>query len=149
VSSPVADNLVWCIIPILPEPSGLRILIAENFADCAESTACYLRLLNHTVQIASDGHLALEMAGVFNPDVVLLDLALPKIDGIEVAKRLSAARHRHTPLIIAISGYGPQFVKNRTESAVFDLHLVKPFDPDYLRVVLNRFKKMLDGVTTK
>jgi DNA-binding response OmpR family regulator len=124
----------------------LKVLIVEDVVDCAESTATYLRLLDHTVEIALDGHIALEKAEIFKPEVVLLDIGLPKLNGFEVAKRLSANRPHFTPLIIAYSGFGPEvFTKEKMKCGI-DIHLVKPFALEKLQFILNRFKSTLDGV---
>ena len=83
-----------------------------------------------------------------HPHAVLLDVAIPKIDGIEVAGRLSTNRANLTPLIVTISGFGPGVLARWGGRTRVDLHMVKPVDPEQLRTVLDRFKKVLDGIGT-
>src|SRR5258708_5672540 len=81
------DRRITMNVPV--NGAGLHILIAEDYPDCAESTAMVLRLFGHNVTIAVDGPTALEMARTDKPDVVLLDLSLPGMSGYEVARQLS------------------------------------------------------------
>src|SRR5438128_1198646 len=88
--------------------TGLRILIVEDDADTADSMAILLRLYTYDVLVASDGATALRTALEKQPDVVLLDIGLPKLDGWELAKQLRSTLTGKRPLLIAISGYGMQ-----------------------------------------
>jgi CheY-like chemotaxis protein len=101
-------------------------------------------LLQHQgfdVQTAADGPSALEAVPTFRPDVVLLDLALPRIHGYEVARRLRAGPADKPPVIIALSGYGED--RRRSAEAGIDLHLLKPADPEQLVGLLKRFPKVV------
>jgi len=91
------------------------------------------------VQVASDGPSACQAALNKLPDVVLLDLALPGMDGWEVAKRLRGRTWEKKPFLIALTGYGGEEDRRRSLEAGIDLHLVKPVEPDFLRRVLERF----------
>src|SRR6266852_1961246 len=86
--------------------TGLRILIVEDDADTADSMAILLRLYAYDVLVACDGVTALQMALEKQPDVVLLDIGLPKLDGWELARQLRSQISGKRPLLIAISGYG-------------------------------------------
>jgi CheY-like chemotaxis protein len=83
-------------------PAGLRVLLAESHPDVADSTAWLLRLDGHDVQVARDGSEALAAVDGYDPDVVLLDVALPKLDGYEVARRVKGRLAARTPLLVAV-----------------------------------------------
>jgi CheY-like chemotaxis protein len=118
----------------------LRILIVEDDSDTAESLALLLRLQGHIIFAASDGPAAIEAAESTNPDVVLLDIGLPKMDGYEVARRLQQARWPKKPLLIAITGYGQQAERLRAYDAGIDIHLTKPVAPEELLRFLARIQ---------
>jgi len=114
-------------------PFRLQILVAEDNPDCALSTASLLQLCGHQrVQIASDGPSALTAVETGGIDVVLLDLALPVLDGWEVARRIRAMPLLKRPLIVAVTGYSRDEDRQRSADAGIDLHLVKPADPQEL-----------------
>jgi CheY-like chemotaxis protein len=117
----------------------LRILIVDDLPDAAKSLAMLLNLDGHEVKIAPPGQAALEMAEVEEPDVVLLDLGLPGMDGYEVAKRLRQ-RVGKLPLIIAVTGYGDEEHRRRCAEAGIPLHLLKPVDPELLLRLLQELK---------
>jgi len=121
----------------------LRVLIVEDDADTADSMAILLRLYTYDVQVASDGATALRTALEEQPDVVLLDIGLPKLDGWEFAKQLRSQTTGKRPLLIAISGYGMQSDQKRSQEAGIDLHLVKPVEPEMLQQVLQRFETVI------
>jgi CheY-like chemotaxis protein len=116
----------------------LHILVVEDHKDTANTTAQLLTLYGFEVQVAADGMAALEAARSWQPDVVLLDIGLPGLDGYKVAKRLPALEKR--PLLIAVTGYGRDVDRRRSQQAGIDLHLVKPVDPEQLLTVLRRFQ---------
>jgi two-component system CheB/CheR fusion protein len=114
----------------------LRILIVEDNVDAAESLAMVLRLGGHEVQVAFSGPAGLEAAEASPPDVVLLDIGLPRMDGYEVARRLR--RHPtlgRTPLF-ALSGYSKPVEQVTAEEQLFDQYLVKPVEPERLQELL-------------
>jgi CheY-like chemotaxis protein len=114
-----------------------RILLVEDNPDVAHALAQLLKILGHTVSIAYDGKAALETALTFQPEVVLVDIGLPGMDGYEVAKRLRQSPVSITQLI-ALSGYGQAEDKRRAQAAGFDRHLTKPVDVQALQKILSR-----------
>ena len=103
-----------------------RVLVVDDNRDVANSVASLLRLLGHTVLPAYDGPTAIALAKEFKPDVVLLDLQMPVMDGFAVARQLREVRELDPLKIVALTGFGqPEFIE-ATASAGFDLHLIKP-----------------------
>jgi PAS domain S-box-containing protein len=111
-----------------------RVLVVEDNGDAREMLKALVELGGHIVQAAEDGVRALEVAQSWKPDVALVDIGLPGIDGYEVARRLGACADR--PRLIAITGYGQQADRQRAAEAGFDAHFVKPVDPAALMSAL-------------
>ncbi|HYN20018.1 MAG TPA: CheR family methyltransferase, partial [Thermoanaerobaculia bacterium] len=105
-----------------------RILVVDDNVDTAESMALLLRLKGHEVVTAHDGPAALDKARSFIPEVVLLDIGLPGLDGYQVAKRLRRRRRTATALLVALTGYGQEEDLRLAREAGFDHHLTKPVD---------------------
>jgi two-component system, chemotaxis family, CheB/CheR fusion protein len=105
----------------------MRILIVDDDGDSAESQAILLRLDGHEVLTLLAGGAAIAAVANFAPDVVMLDIGLPDIDGYEVARQLRQSGC--TARLIAITGYGRAEDKKRAREAGFDQHLLKPVDP--------------------
>jgi len=119
-----------------PAPCPRRVLVVDDNADAAESLARLLREQAHEVRVAYDGVAALAAAHDMNPDTVLLDIGLPELDGLEVARRLRARCDGPRPLLVAITGFGQAEDRARTAAAGFDHHLTKPIDPELLRTLM-------------
>jgi PAS domain S-box-containing protein len=117
-------------------PRPERILVVDDNVDAAESLSRLLRLQAHEVRVAFDGLAALAAARDMKPDVVLLDIGLPKMDGIEVAKSLRAHGDGPRPLLVAMTGFGQAEDRARTAAAGFDHHLTKPVDPKLLQSLM-------------
>jgi signal transduction histidine kinase/DNA-binding response OmpR family regulator len=113
-----------------------RILIVDDNVDAADSVAWLMRQQAHDVRTAHDGRSALEMASEFRPQVVVLDLGLPELDGYEVSRRLRAAPDTKEALIIAVSGYGQDEDRRRSTQAGFNYHFIKPVNFETLLGVL-------------
>jgi CheY-like chemotaxis protein len=128
-----------------PGGSGLHILVAEDDPVTAATLALVLRRDGHRVQLAPDGPTAVERAQEQPPDVVLLDINLPGLDGWEVARRLPPPPHAlaKRPFLIAVSGSGMGADPRRCREAGIDLLLAKPVDLGLLRWVLRRFQRLL------
>ena len=125
-----------------PARSALHVLIVEDRPDTAQSWVDLLTLGGHTTRVASCGPDALSSAQTETPDVVLLDIGLPGMDGWEVARRLRADASGRPPFIIAMTGRGTVSDHHRSEGAGIDLHLVKPVDPVALIQLLNQFRSV-------
>lgn len=119
--------------PLTKSVVGRRILVVDDSSDTAESLAMVLRLQNHTVEVAHDGAGAFAAVQIFEPEIVLLDIGLPDMDGYQVATRLRAANA--TLLLIAVSGYGRPEDLQRSNNAGFDHHLIKPIDVHQLNLL--------------
>jgi two-component system, sensor histidine kinase len=116
--------------------AGKRVLIADDNRDFADSLAAVLEMAGHTVQTAYDGLQAISAACVWGPDVVLLDIGLPQINGYEAAARIRALAAGRSPLLVAITGWGQEDDRRRSGEAGFAYHFVKPVDPFALLVLL-------------
>jgi CheY-like chemotaxis protein/anti-sigma regulatory factor (Ser/Thr protein kinase) len=117
---------------------GRRVLIVDDNEDAAHLMAEALGALGHDVRVALDGPAALEAAAAFDPEVAVLDLGLPLMDGFELARQLCAWPDRRPIRLVAVTGYGQLSDQQRTEAAGFHAHLVKPVDLDTLAQVLDR-----------
>ncbi len=121
--------------------SPRRVLIVEDNVGAAKILATVLkRLGNHEVQIAYDGENGLKLAEAFHPELVLLDIGLPGIDGYEVAKRLRQEPEGNRLLVAAVTGYGQEEDRRRSKVAGFDEHLLKPIALDDVRGLLRHPK---------
>jgi len=110
-----------------------RVLVVDDHTDVAQALARLLKRQGHTVEIANDGIVACEKAHTFAPDVVLLDIGLPGMNGYDVARHLRQHQCCFDALIIALTGYGQEADRRRALEAGFDDHLVKPVDFDRLK----------------
>jgi two-component system CheB/CheR fusion protein len=113
-----------------------RILIVEDNQDSRDMLHYVLAGAGHEVHEAADGAEGLDAALRLRPDVALVDVGLPRLDGYEVARRIRATPERHGMLLVALTGYGLVEDRDRALRAGFDLHLVKPVDPEKLLAVL-------------
>jgi len=113
-----------------------RILVVDDHHDSGESLATLLRLLGHEVRVAYDGPAALEAARTFNPQVGLLDIGMPGMDGVELARRLRRDLRLDGVLLVALTGYGRDEDRQRSAAAGFNAHLVKPVDVAALNALL-------------
>jgi two-component system CheB/CheR fusion protein len=113
-----------------------RVLVVDDNSDSAESIALLLELNGHDVRMAHDGPAALEIARSFHPQVVVLDIGLPGMDGYEVAKRLRSEAPMQNVILIALTGYGQSEDRQRSIAAGFNHHLVKPVDPEVLQTLI-------------
>ena len=111
---------------------GCRVLVVDDNRDAADATSVLLELSGHEVKTVGDGSEALASAPIYAPDVVLLDIGLPGMDGYEVAVRLREIPETRASCLIALTGYGQPADRARAREAGFDHHLTKPADPDEL-----------------
>lgn len=120
----------------LPQMRALSVLVVDDNSDSAESLALLLSLSGHRTMVVQDGIAAVEAAERSRPDVVLLDLGLPRIDGFEVCRRIRAQAGGRQMTIVALTGWGQDEDRRKTREAGFDAHLVKPVDYDALMHLL-------------
>jgi PAS domain S-box-containing protein len=114
-----------------------RVLVVDDNRDATDSMAMLLSVWGHDARIARDGHEALGTAADFQPEVILLDIGLPGMDGYEVARRLRDMPGLRNTVLIAMTGYGQEDDRVRSREAGFARHLVKPADPVVLRTLLD------------
>jgi PAS domain S-box-containing protein len=122
-----------------------RILVVDDNADAAETLALALGMAGHDVRSAADAPSALEVASGFRPEVVILDIGLPGMDGYELARRLRVEEKGDTIVLVALTGYGQEEDRRRGAEAGFDHYLVKPVRPDAILAVLGPVPPALDS----
>ena len=110
----------------------LRVVVADDNSDAAETLAMLLRAEGHEVALAANGVEAVEQVNLFAPDLVLLDLGMPVMSGVEAARAIRAGPHGPAVRLVAVTGWGQPADRDRTRQAGFDLHLVKPVTPQDL-----------------
>jgi len=123
-------------------PHPLRILVVDDDPDTAGALALLLRLWGHEVLVARDGAEALAEAAARPPDVALIDIAMPGLDGHEVARRLREDIRTRQALLCALSGLAQEEDRRRSLEAGCDLHLVKPVEPAELKALLAAARKL-------
>jgi signal transduction histidine kinase/CheY-like chemotaxis protein len=119
--------------------SKARILIVDDNQDSADSLSMLLQIMGNEVHTAYDGEQAVQVAEAARPEVVLLDLAMPKLNGYEVCRRIREQPWGRTAILIALTGWGQEADRRRTEEAGFDRHIVKPVEPRALMQLLGSF----------
>ncbi|HSQ05377.1 MAG TPA: response regulator, partial [Burkholderiales bacterium] len=138
-------------VPPKPLPrttdAPLSILVVDDNRDAAESLASLLDILGHKVQTAFSGTEALDIVARACPEILLLDIGMPDIDGHEVARRIRASPLVAQPVIVAVSGWGQAEDKNRTAAAGFNHHLVKPVDLAHLQQITSAVTEVQRGAT--
>jgi CheY-like chemotaxis protein len=108
--------------------ANVRLLVVDNDVDTVETTALLFQLEGYETRTAEDGAEAIELAKAFHPDVVLLDLGVPEMNGYEVARELRRIDTTKNSLIVAVTGFAQPIDELRSAEADFDLHFVKPVD---------------------
>lgn len=126
----------------VPSVRRCRILVVDDNMDSAESMAALLKLYSHEVRVAYDGLTAVESALAFRPQVVLLDIGLPGLDGYEVARRLRLSNETKDVFLIALTGYGRTEDRVKALTSGFNYHITKPVDPGELDMII---KKLTPG----
>ena len=118
-----------------PRRPGIRILVVDDSIDSAETLGELLKIWGHDVRLAHDGPAAVAAARDYRPEVVLLDIGLPGMDGFAVAAQLRKEGIGGR-MLVALTGYGEQQDRDRARQVGFDHHLVKPIEPDTLQKLL-------------
>ena len=120
-----------------PRPrKRLRVAVVDDNRDAAHTLSMLLEEEGYEVWTEFDARDALERAATRTADVYLLDIGLPEIDGLELARRLKSLPHPEEPVLVAVTGYGQQKDRAETRAAGFSHHLVKPVDPSKLLAIL-------------
>jgi CheY-like chemotaxis protein len=119
-----------------PPQRSRRVLLVDDNCDAAELLAEYLRECGHRVAIATEPKIALELGRTFTPEVVLLDIGLPFMDGYELAARLRSQSRGAIYRFIAVTGYGRDRDRELSSAAGFEHHLVKPVDVEGLEKII-------------
>jgi PAS domain S-box-containing protein len=119
-----------------PKTHKRRVLIADDNRDAADSLSMLLQMAGHEVTVVYDGQQALETIETSRPEVALLDIGMPALDGYEVARRVRLDTRLQNMLLIAVTGWGQESDKARARSAGFDLHFTKPVEPATLMELL-------------
>ena len=125
-----------CTAPRVKLPENLRILIVDDNRDAATTLGMLMTSLGYETCVVGTGLEALQSVSAFKPNVVLLDIGLPGIDGYEVARRLRAMKPNQQIKIVAVTGWGQEADKQKSRAAGIDVHLVKPVDAAELRIAL-------------
>jgi CheY-like chemotaxis protein/two-component sensor histidine kinase len=126
-----------------------RILVVDNNAQAAESVALLLDAWGYASRVAYDGPSALEAAAEWRPQVVLLDIGMPGMDGYEVARHLRARPELEGLILIAVTGYGEEEDRRRSREVGFDFHMVKPVPPEDLKELLAATEARTDHEATR
>jgi CheY-like chemotaxis protein len=126
-------GVTWCS-PV--SKRQLRVLVADDDRDAADSLSMLVKIWGHKVWVACDGAAALEMASAYQVDVLLLDIAMPTMDGCQVARQLRRQARFEDTLLIAITGWADQAHRLLAAEAGFDLYLIKPVEPSTMEVLL-------------
>lgn len=131
--------------PAVAAADPLRLLVVDDNTDAADTTAALLRGGGHRVSVAYDARQALALAERDAPQVLVLDIGLPEMDGYELARRLRLLPQTAHAMLIALTGYGQAEDRERTRQAGFDHHLVKPADPAVLNALLAEAARVQQG----
>jgi CheY-like chemotaxis protein len=127
--------IIPAMTAVSSRPPGSRILVVDDSIDSAETLGELLKIWGHDVRLAHDGPGAVAAARDYRPEVILLDIGLPGMDGFAVAAQLREEGIGGR-MLVALTGYGEQRDRDRAHQAGFDHHLVKPIDPNTLQKLL-------------
>lgn len=117
-----------------------RVLVVDDNKAAAEMLSKVVKMLGNTVETAEDGQQAIELAQKFKPEIILMDLGMPKMNGYEAARFIRQQEWGKNILLIALTGWGQQEDRDRTTDAGFDHHLVKPAEPAELQRLINQYR---------
>jgi PAS domain S-box-containing protein len=131
----------------LPSGRPLRVQVVDDTHDSANTLGMLLRITGHDVRTAYDGAEALDVARAFNPDVVFLDIGMPRISGYDAARAMRAEPWGHAVILIALTGWGQPEDRARSMAAGFDHHLVKPVEPRVLLKILADLREAAEALT--
>jgi DNA-binding response OmpR family regulator len=126
---------------LTPTKQGFRILVVDDNHDSALSLAMMLSIMGHETRTAHDGESAVETAETFLPEVILLDIGLPKLNGYEVAQRIREQAWGASMFLIAVTGWGQDEDRQRSSEVGLNVHMVKPVEPAALERILAELRR--------
>jgi CheY-like chemotaxis protein len=136
-ADPALDRLAQSLDAFAPPITrGRRILVADDNVDAAQSLKMLLEMAGHEVHLAHDGRQAIYLAEQYIPELAIVDIGMPKLNGYDVARSIRSTVWGRALYLIALTGWGQEDDKRRAASAGFDLHLTKPVDPDKIFEIL-------------
>jgi two-component system, OmpR family, response regulator len=139
----ISDRVRRALTPPGAEVAPLRVLVVDDHPDAADALAVILELLGCPVRACHDGRSALVTATEFDPQVCLLDLVMPGMDGLELAVRLKERAGNRPLMLVATTALGDAEARDRTAAAGFHAHLTKPVDAPTLVEALTQFSQLL------
>lgn len=122
---------------------AMRVLVADDNADAAQTTAMLLEMWGYDVLVAENGSQALEFAERFRPEIALIDVGMPDMNGYQVAETLRRTPHGRNAKLIAVTGWGQEADKLEASRAGFDHHLTKPVEPTHLQPLLESLQSKI------
>jgi CheY-like chemotaxis protein len=134
--NPMADVNSTTAANVTSAPRRFRILVVDDNHDSALSLAMMLSIMGHETRTAHDGETAVDTAEQFLPEVVLLDIGLPKLNGYEVAQRIRDHAWGRAMFLIAVTGWGQEEDRQRSSEVGLNVHMVKPVEPAALEKLL-------------
>ncbi len=137
-NTPVIDPADLAIPPSASK--RLRVLVVDDNQDAADLLSETLSLLGYPTRVAHDGPAALRIAEEFAPDVALLDIGLPVMDGYQLARRLREMRPLTNSKLVAVTGYGQEADRAQAKKAGFDAHFVKPLKMEQMTSLLKQYE---------
>ncbi len=118
-----------------------RILVVDDNRDAATSLGLVLNIMGHEVRTAYDGQEAVATAEAFRPEIILMDIGMPRMNGIEAARHIRGKPWGRAVTLVALTGWGQESDKSRTRESGFDLHLTKPVEPEMIQRILHRLNR--------
>ena len=122
----------------------MRILVVEDDEDVASSLAMLLDLWGHNAKVVREAAAGINAVQSYRPQVVLMDIGLPRISGYQLAQQMREQYGVRDPVLVAMTGYGDDEHRRQSEASGFQHHLVKPVDPDVLQALLLRLKAEIE-----
>jgi CheY-like chemotaxis protein len=129
--------------PLATAASGslsLKVLVVDDGRNAADILALFFEMEGHCVGVAYDGLEAVEKAEALQPQLILMDIGMPKLDGLEAARRIRSQNGGQRIVIVALSGFDQDSHKRQSAEAGFDDHLAKPVNPNELRELIERYR---------
>ncbi|MCW1885945.1 response regulator [Luteolibacter flavescens] len=128
-------------LPISLPKGNLRILVADDGKNAADILAMFFEMEGHTVQVVYDGRMAVEVTPSFQPQLIVMDIGMPEMDGLEASRRIREQPDGKEIVIIALSGHDLEQDKRSCAEAGIDHHMAKPVRPDDLRAVIRGYQQ--------